>query len=90
MTPVSDGIINHENEELRDRVMTLEKKVQQQEDEIVCLKSALSDVIRRLSSVEAGRGEFMLISIRSLHSYIVRSTRKYTTMKIGNVCDASI
>ena len=54
---VSDGLIDHENEELRERVQSLEKRVQQQEDEIVCLKSALADVIRRLSQVEAGRGE---------------------------------
>lgn len=49
----SDGVIGHENEELRDRVSSLEKKVQQQDDEIVCLKSALSDAIRRLAALES-------------------------------------
>lgn len=48
-----DGVIGHENEELRDRVSSLEKKVQQQDDEIVCLKSALSDAIRRLAALES-------------------------------------
>ena len=51
-----DGILNHENEEIRDRVAVLERKVQQQEDEIICLKSALSDCIRKLSAFESGRG----------------------------------
>ena len=54
---ISDGMLDNENEALRDRVMTLEKKVQSQEDEIVCLKSALSDVIRRLQIVETGSGK---------------------------------
>ncbi|XP_074659724.1 echinoderm microtubule-associated protein-like 2 [Tubulanus polymorphus] len=50
-----DGLISHENEEVRDRVTGLEKRVEKQEDEIVCLKSALSDVIRRLSSLESAK-----------------------------------
>ncbi len=54
---IPDGILNHENEDLQDRVIALEKKVQQQEDEIVCLKSALSDAIRRLNAIESGRGK---------------------------------
>ena len=54
---VADGLLNHENEELRDRVSALEKNVQQHEDEILCLKSALSDALRRLSAVESGKGK---------------------------------
>ena len=53
---LSDGILNHENEELRDRVAVLERKVHQQEDEVICLKSALSDCLRRLQALENGRG----------------------------------
>ena len=53
---VSDGLLSHENEEVRERVAALEKKVQQQEDEIVCLKSALSDCIRRITSMESAKG----------------------------------
>ena len=52
---VSDGMLSHENEEMKERVIALEKKVHQQEDELLCLKSALSDAIRRLSAVEANR-----------------------------------
>ncbi len=52
-----DGMISHENEELRDRVTALEKKVQSQEDEIICLKSALSDALRRINAIESGRGK---------------------------------
>ncbi|KAI0213313.1 hypothetical protein LSAT2_001660 [Lamellibrachia satsuma] len=50
-----DGMLTHENEEMKERVIALEKKVHEQEDELLCLKSALSDVIRRLSAVEANR-----------------------------------
>jgi len=39
---------------VQDRVLSLEKKVQQQDDEIVCLKSALADALRRLAALEAG------------------------------------
>nr|KAG5712410.1 hypothetical protein BaRGS_023989 [Batillaria attramentaria] len=48
----SDGLLSQEREDLVERVAYLEKKVTQQEDEIVCLKSALADVIRRLAAVE--------------------------------------
>ena len=37
------------------RLEQLEKKVAEQADEIVCLKSTLADVLRRLTQVE-GRG----------------------------------
>ncbi|XP_035824705.1 echinoderm microtubule-associated protein-like 2 [Aplysia californica] len=50
LTP--DGLLSHDKEDVVERVAYLEKKVQQQEDEIVCLKSAMADVIRRLGSVE--------------------------------------
>jgi hypothetical protein len=53
---IADGLISHENEEVRERVASLEKKVATQEDEIVCLKSALSDCIRRLAVVESSKG----------------------------------
>ena len=49
-------MLEQENEGLRERVSTLEKKVRQQEDEIVCLKSALADVIRKITVLENTRG----------------------------------
>ncbi|RUS86563.1 hypothetical protein EGW08_005702 [Elysia chlorotica] len=49
---ILDGLLSHDKEDMVDRVACLEKKLQTQEDEIVCLKSAMADVIRRLASVE--------------------------------------
>ena len=46
--------MNSDGDGFQERVLHLEKKVQQQDDEIVCLKSALADAIRRLSAVETG------------------------------------
>ena len=51
---VADGLLSQDREDLVERVACLEKKVSQQEDEIVCLKSAIADVIRRLAHVETG------------------------------------
>ncbi|XP_042226985.1 echinoderm microtubule-associated protein-like 2 isoform X4 [Homarus americanus] len=45
-------MIENENHSLRDRVSDLEKKVHEQNDEIMCLRSTLADVLRRLSTVE--------------------------------------
>ncbi|XP_070181364.1 echinoderm microtubule-associated protein-like 2 isoform X3 [Littorina saxatilis] len=50
---ILDGLLSQEREDVVERVAYLEKKVTQQEDEIVCLKSALADVIRRLAAVES-------------------------------------
>ena len=59
---VSDGLLSQEREDVVERVAYLEKKVTQQEDEIVCLKSALADVIRRLGVVESGEcGDVIVI-----------------------------
>lgn len=52
-----DGLLSQDHGELCQRVLCLEKKVQQQEDEIICLKSALADVIRRLGHVEATKAQ---------------------------------
>lgn len=47
-----EDIINHDNDALRERVSDLEKKVQDQADEIVCLRGTLADVLRRVSQLE--------------------------------------
>ncbi|BFZ07628.1 hypothetical protein BsWGS_10667 [Bradybaena similaris] len=49
---VMDGLLHQDKEDIMNRVVYLEKRVHQQEDEIICLKSAMADVIRRLNSVE--------------------------------------
>ncbi|GFS03266.1 echinoderm microtubule-associated protein-like 1 [Elysia marginata] len=48
----NNGLLSHDKDDVVERVAYLEKKLQAQEDEIVCLKSAMADVIRRLASVE--------------------------------------
>ncbi|XP_067680201.1 echinoderm microtubule-associated protein-like 2 isoform X13 [Haliotis asinina] len=57
-----DGLLSQEQEDLVDRVAYLEKKVTQQGDEIVCLKSALADVIRRISQLESAPPNHVLPS----------------------------
>ncbi|XP_014664768.1 PREDICTED: echinoderm microtubule-associated protein-like 2 [Priapulus caudatus] len=52
----SEDMISNENETLRERVADLEKKVQEQTDDIVCLRSAVADIVRRLNSMEVNRG----------------------------------
>lgn len=51
----SDDMLMNENESLSERVAELEKKVQDQEDELVCLKGTLADVVRRLTQLETTR-----------------------------------
>ncbi|XP_034239530.1 echinoderm microtubule-associated protein-like 2 isoform X6 [Thrips palmi] len=47
-----NDMIETENESLRERVSDLEKKALDQGDEIVCLRSTLADVLRRLTLLE--------------------------------------
>lgn len=47
-----DILANQEQSSSENRLLALEKKFQLQADEILCLKSALAEVIRRLQSVE--------------------------------------
>ncbi|CAG5132203.1 unnamed protein product, partial [Candidula unifasciata] len=72
-----DGLLTHEKEDVMNRVMYLEKRVQQQEDEIICLKSAVADVIRRLSSVETS-GQNSSFQTRS-HTKTPHNRRRSTT-----------
>lgn len=51
----TDDMIETENESLRERVTDLEKKILEQNDEIVCLRSTLADVLRRLAQLEGSR-----------------------------------
>lgn len=48
-------MIETENESLSERLAYLEKKVLAQNDEIVCLRSTLADVLRRLTQLEGSR-----------------------------------
>lgn len=50
---IVDLLVNQEQSSSENRILTLEKKLQIQGDEILCLKSTLADVIRRLQNVES-------------------------------------
>jgi microtubule-associated protein-like 1/2 len=53
-----------ENESLQERVADLEKKVLEQGDEIVCLRSTLADVLRRLNQFDSrGGGDYNRASV---------------------------
>lgn len=52
---ISDDMIETENDTLRERVSDLEKKVLEQNDEIICLRSTLADVLRRITQLEGSR-----------------------------------
>jgi len=65
-----DAILSHESESVQDRVLSLEKKVQQQDDEIVCLKSALADALRRLAAVESGLYRCLSVCLFLCHYHI--------------------
>ena len=50
-------MIDTENQSLRDRVADLEKKVHEQNDEIVCLRSTLADALRRINNIEGSKSK---------------------------------
>lgn len=49
---IPDEMLQSENSGLAGRVQDLERKVLTQQDEIVCLRSTLADVLRRLNLIE--------------------------------------
>ena len=58
-------MMENENEALRDRLADLEKKVHQQNDEIVCLKATLADCLRRLNTLEVDKDHVEISSTSS-------------------------
>jgi len=56
-------ILSQETETVQERILSLEKKVQHQDDEIVCLKSSLADALRRLAAVESGLSICLSLSV---------------------------
>ena len=64
-------MVENENETLRDRVSDLEKRVHDQNDEITCLRATLADALRRINTLEAGKGNdanFFLTSSKKSNS----------------------
>ena len=64
-------MVEQENETLRDRVADLEKRVHDQNDEITCMRATLADALRRINTLEAGKGQleedkFKLVSFQHL------------------------
>ena len=49
-------MVERENETLRERVVDLERRLHDQNDEVTCLRATLADALRRISSLEAGKG----------------------------------
>jgi chromosome segregation ATPase len=72
-------MVENENETLRDRVHDLEKRVHDQNDEITCLRATLADALRRINTLEAGKGENS--GIRSLSIFIESLPRKSGTFQ---------
>ena len=56
------GMMENENLAVRDRLGDLERKVGQQNDEIVCLKATLAECLRRLNSLEVEKDHVELSS----------------------------
>ncbi|XP_056020756.1 echinoderm microtubule-associated protein-like 2 isoform X5 [Ostrea edulis] len=82
---ILDGLLSQDHGELCHRVLCLEKKVQQQEDEIVCLKSALADVIRRLGQVEASKAQSSVLPSKpSIRGTPTRRVEKSFTSPLDN------
>ncbi|XP_018904469.2 echinoderm microtubule-associated protein-like 2 isoform X3 [Bemisia tabaci] len=60
-----NDMIDNENETLRERVAELEKKVLDYGDEVVCLRSTLADVLRRLNQLESLRSYNQNVGIKN-------------------------
>ena len=58
------GMVENENEAVRDRLGDLERKVHLQNDEIVCLKATLADCLRRLNTLEVDKVRWSLFSAK--------------------------
>jgi microtubule-associated protein-like 1/2 len=66
-----------ENESLRERVAYLEKKVLEQGDEIVCLRSTLADVLRRLNQFDSrGGADYIRSGVPVRNGNVVSSKSK--------------
>lgn len=63
-----DGLLRQDQVEVCERVSYLEKKVRQQEDEIVCLKSAVADILRRLNQVETEKAQNSVLPSKPFRS----------------------
>lgn len=63
-----DEMLESEKSSLAGRVHDLERRVLSQHDEIVCLRSTLADVLRRLNLIEGNIERSTITSSMSPHS----------------------
>ena len=57
-----DDMMDHDQDAMRDRVSILERKVLEQNDEIIFLRTTLVDVLRRLNQMETSRSQLNRIA----------------------------
>ncbi|XP_052766462.1 echinoderm microtubule-associated protein-like 2 isoform X3 [Mya arenaria] len=69
-----DGLLQSDQAELGERVTHLERRVREQENEIVCLKGALADVLRRLGHVETSKTQNSILPSRPFNKGATRRT----------------
>lgn len=70
-------MLENEKVNLNDRIANLEKRVQQQDDEIICMKSTIAEVLKRLQLVETQKNVPNLNS-NSAPKPVISNTRPST------------
>ncbi|XP_065208639.1 echinoderm microtubule-associated protein-like 2 isoform X2 [Planococcus citri] len=83
-------MIETENESLRERVTDLEKKVLEQNDEIVCLRSTLADVLRRLTQLEGSRSLSTPPAKNGLYRNVNQHIGNHHTLSSGGIRDGGL
>lgn len=80
-----NDMMETENESLRERVAYLEKKVLEQGDEIVCLRSTLADVLRRLNQFDSrgGGGDHIRSGVPVRNGNVVSSKVVNQSNRVG-------
>lgn len=74
-------MLRNEESSLQERVQDLERQVSEQRDEITCLKSTLSDVLRRLTLVDGSNQK----SVPVTPSYSHNKPGSMIPSKKGNI-----
>lgn len=83
-------MLESEKSSLADRVHDLERRVLTQQDEIVCLRSTLADVLRRLNLIEGDRGSSNSLNMFGGRSVPNTPCRNGTPLSRGKYIHASI
>uniref|UniRef100_A0A0P5J1V7 Echinoderm microtubule-associated protein 1 n=1 Tax=Daphnia magna TaxID=35525 RepID=A0A0P5J1V7_9CRUS len=70
------------DQDLRDRINSLEKRLDDQNDEMVCLRSTLADALRRIGAIESRRGSSP--SKEPVHRRLAQSVSSLTDCNTPN------